>query len=179
MVLDKRCAAAEPPQHHHLTAPSRCAVCPGSSSATIQPRHCAINASFRATAFRSSPKGAGGRRRREWGTAQSDGEQREVLVYNVCNHEDSYDEVGSQAISCTAGVPAVAAAMLIADGVWDVRGMVNVEELDPRPFIGLMNRMGPVTGIRDERGDRVLDPKREMASTPAVNLLSKALPVGY
>ena len=165
MVLDKRCAAAEPPQHHHLTAPSRCAVCPGSSSAAIQPRHCAINASFRATALRSSPKGAGGRRRREWGTAQSDGEQREVLVYNVCNHEDSYDEVGSQAISCTAGVPAVA--------------MVNVEELDPRPFIGLMNRMGPVTGIRDERGDRVLDPKREMASTPAVNLLSKALPVGY
>jgi len=93
------------------------------------------------------------------GTKQ--GEQREVLIYNVCDHEESFEEVGSQAISYTAGVPVVAAAMLIADGIWDVGQMVNVEELDPAPFIELMNRMGLVTRIRDAMGDRILRPHRE------------------
>ncbi len=86
------------------------------------------------------------------------GKPREVLIYNVCNHKECYEEVGSQGISYTAGVPAVAAAMLIANGVWDVCGMVNVEELDPRPFIELMNRMGLETRVRDEHCDRALDP---------------------
>ncbi|HRO58699.1 MAG TPA: saccharopine dehydrogenase family protein [Burkholderiaceae bacterium] len=90
-----------------------------------------------------------------------DGKPRQVLVYNVCDHKECYEEVGSQAISYTAGVPAVAAAMLIADGIWDVRKMVNVEELDPKPFIELMNRMGLVTRVRDAKGDRVLDPYKE------------------
>ena len=92
---------------------------------------------------------------------RKDGKPTEVLVYNVCDHEESYKEVGSQAISYTAGVPAVAAAMLIADGVWDVRQMANVEELDPRPFIELMNRIGLVTRVKDAKGDRVLDPYKE------------------
>src|SRR5690606_28401296 len=91
-----------------------------------------------------------------------DGKARGVLVYNICDHAEAYKEVGSQAISYTAGVPAVAAAMLIADGVWDVSQMVNVEELDPKPFIELMNRIGLVTRVRDEQGDRVLDPHAEV-----------------
>ena len=91
-----------------------------------------------------------------------DGKPREVFVYNISDHAEAYKEVGSQAISYTAGVPAVAAAMLIADGVWDVSQMVNVEELDPKPFIELMNRIGLVTRVRDERGDRVLDPHAEV-----------------
>ena len=94
-----------------------------------------------------------------------DGKRREVLVYNVCDHKECYEEVGSQGISYTAGVPAVAAAMLIADGAWDVRRMVNVEELDPKPFIELMNRMGLVSRVRDAQGDRVLDPHTEYPET--------------
>lgn len=87
-----------------------------------------------------------------------DGQPAEVLIYNVCDHEASYQEVGSQAISYTAGVPPVAAALLIAEGVWDVGGMVNVEELDPAPLIAQMNRMGLVTRIRHAAGDDVLEP---------------------
>lgn len=93
------------------------------------------------------------------------GKPREVLVYNVCDHKKCYQEVGSQGISYTAGVPVVAAAMLIADGVWDVRQMMNVEELDPKPFIELMNRIGLVTRVRDAQGDRVLDPYKENSET--------------
>jgi saccharopine dehydrogenase-like NADP-dependent oxidoreductase len=88
---------------------------------------------------------------------RKDGKPREVFIYNVADHEETYAEVGSQAISYTAGVPAAAAAMLIAKGDWDVGTMVNVEELAPQPFLGLLNRMGLPTRIRDEEGDRLID----------------------
>ncbi|PAT44030.1 saccharopine dehydrogenase family protein [Vandammella animalimorsus] len=77
------------------------------------------------------------------------GQPREVFIYNVADHVEAFAEVGSQGISYTAGVPAAAAAMLIAQGVWDVRGMVNVEELPYQPFINLMNRIGLPTHIRE------------------------------
>ena len=86
-----------------------------------------------------------------------DGKAREVFLYNVADHQDAYAEVGSQAISYTAGVPPVAAALLIAEGTWDAGAMVNVEELPPQPFLHLLARMGLPTRIRDETGDRALD----------------------
>ena len=55
----------------------------------------------------------------------------------------------SQAISYTAGVPAAATAILIANESWDVKHMVNVEELDPDPFIELLNKMGLSTEITE------------------------------
>lgn len=84
------------------------------------------------------------------------GQAREVFIYNVSDHAECYREVGSQAISYTAGVPPVAAALLIAKGPWDVKTMANVEELPPRPFLALLDEMGLPTRIRDERGDRAL-----------------------
>lgn len=86
-----------------------------------------------------------------------DGVEKEILLYNVADHKEAYEEVGSQGISYTAGVPPVAAALLIAEGTWDVGTMVNVEELDPRPFINLLNTMGLPSRIRDENGDRALE----------------------
>lgn len=88
---------------------------------------------------------------------EKDGKPHEVFIYNVSDHAEAFQEVGSQAISYTAGVPPVAAAMLIAQGVWDVKKMVNVEELPAQPFIGLMNKIGLPSRIRDEAGDRALE----------------------
>lgn len=85
-----------------------------------------------------------------------DGKPAEVFIYNIADHKDAFNEVGSQGISYTAGVPPVAAALLIADGTWDVGQMANVEELDPAPFITLLNGMGLPTRIRDGEGDRPL-----------------------
>jgi len=83
-----------------------------------------------------------------------DGKEVEVFVYNVADHKDAYNEVGSQGISYTAGVPPVAAAMLIADGTWDTGTMVNVEELDPKPFLTLLDQIGLPTRVKDAAGDR-------------------------
>ena len=85
---------------------------------------------------------------------KKDGKPAEVLVFNIADHKDAYNEVGSQGISYTAGVPPVAAAMLIADGTWDVGAMKNVEELDPKPFLALLNRIGLPTEIKDASGTR-------------------------
>ena len=83
-----------------------------------------------------------------------DGEEVEVFVYNVADHKDAYNEVGSQGISYTAGVPPVAFAMLIADGTYDGGTMVNVEELDPKPLFGLLDDIGLPTRVKDDKGDR-------------------------
>lgn len=88
---------------------------------------------------------------------EKDGKERELFIYNVSDHKQAYEEVGSQAISYTAGVPPVAAAMLIADGSWDVKKMINVENLDPRPFLGILNRIGLPTRLREGDKDIALD----------------------
>ena len=76
-----------------------------------------------------------------------DGKFRDIFIYNICDHAECYKEVESQAISYTAGVPATAAAILVARGDWNVKKMVNVEELDPTPFIELLNQMGLPTEV--------------------------------
>ena len=80
---------------------------------------------------------------------EKDGKARQVFLYNISDHEESYREIGSQAISYTAGVPAAAAALLIADGRWDVKKMANIEQLPPRPWLDLMADMGLETWIRE------------------------------
>ena len=73
---------------------------------------------------------------------EKDGRERSVFIYSTKDHEDCFADVGSQAISYTTGVPAVTAALLIADGRWRAGTMVNVEELDPVPFLEEMPKLG-------------------------------------
>ena len=77
-----------------------------------------------------------------------DGKETEVFVYNVADHKAAYEEVGSQGISYTAGVPPVAAAMLVASGEWDAKTMKNVEELDPKPFFSILDVIGLPTRVQ-------------------------------
>lgn len=85
-------------------------------------------------------------------------EEKEVFIYNICSHEEAFADVGSQAIAFTAGVPPVAAAILIAQGEWDVKGMANIEELPPLPFLKLLARLGLPTAIRK---DMAVDASKE------------------
>jgi saccharopine dehydrogenase-like NADP-dependent oxidoreductase len=79
---------------------------------------------------------------------KKDGKDKQIFIYNVSDHKQCYNEVESQAISYTAGVPPVAAALLVAKGVWNPKTMVNVEELDPEPFIEILGPMGLPTKIK-------------------------------
>lgn len=71
-----------------------------------------------------------------------DGEEKTYYVYNVCDHQECYKEVGSQAISYTTGVPAMIGAMMVMTGKWFRPGVYNVEEFDPDPFMDALNQWG-------------------------------------
>ncbi|MDV6377814.1 saccharopine dehydrogenase family protein [Sporosarcina sp. GW1-11] len=71
-----------------------------------------------------------------------DGEPKTYYVYNVCDHQECYREVGSQAISYTTGVPAMIGAMMILTGKWKKPGVFNIEEFDPDPFMEALNKHG-------------------------------------
>jgi len=113
-----------------------------------------------------------------------DGKKREVLIYQVSDHKKCYEEVESQGISYTAGVPPVAAAMLVARGVWDPKTMVNVEELDPEPFIAVLDKIGLPTEVKEIEPDGALsfdgtvrDLKTEIAESTATVTVSAADPM--
>ena len=63
-------------------------------------------------------------------------------TYNICDHEACFDEVGSQAISYTTGVPAMIGAMLIVQKKWFKPGVWNMEQFNPDPFMELLNQHG-------------------------------------
>ena len=71
-----------------------------------------------------------------------DGVRRRCYLYNVCDHLEAYREVGSQAVSYTAGVPPVLAAQLLLEGAWARPGVITPEQLDPDPFMDRIGRLG-------------------------------------
>ena len=73
---------------------------------------------------------------------KKDGKDVNYYLYNVCDHEACYKEVGSQAISYTTGVPAMIGAMLLLQDQWKKPGVYNVEEFDPDPFMEALNKWG-------------------------------------
>ena len=75
-------------------------------------------------------------------TGIKDGKPKSYYVYNICDHQECFAEVGSQAISYTTGVPAMIGAMLVMNGTWRKPGVYNVEEFDPDPFMVLLNKWG-------------------------------------
>lgn len=75
-------------------------------------------------------------------TGIKDGKQRSVYIYNVCDHQECFREVGSQAISYTTGVPAMIGTSLLMQGLWKKPGVFNVEEFDPDPFMDALNQWG-------------------------------------
>lgn len=75
-------------------------------------------------------------------TGNKEGQRKTIYVYNICDHESCYEEVRSQAISYTTGVPAMIGAKQILSGDWKQPGVWNMEQLDPDSFMEDLNRYG-------------------------------------
>lgn len=75
-------------------------------------------------------------------TGLKNGKQSTKYIYNVTDHAKCFKEVGSQAVSYTAGVPPVIAAMMVLQGKWQGKGVFNVEQLDPEPFLETLAKNG-------------------------------------
>ena len=75
-------------------------------------------------------------------TGTRDGKPKTWYIYNVCDHQACYREVGSQAISYTTGVPAMCGALMMLTGQWNKPGVYTVEEFDPDPFLDALDKYG-------------------------------------
>jgi len=75
-------------------------------------------------------------------TGIKDGKEKHYYLYNICDHQECFREVGSQAISYTTGVPAMIGAALMMKGIWKGEGVYNVEQMDPDPFMDGLNKWG-------------------------------------
>jgi len=71
------------------------------------------------------------------------GNDKTYYVWNNCDHAECYKEVKAQAVSYTTGVPAMIGAMLmLTNPEWQKAGVWNCEELNPDPFMDLLNIQG-------------------------------------
>jgi len=71
-----------------------------------------------------------------------DGKDKTLYVYNICDHEEAFAETGNQAVSYTTGVPAMIGAALMVQGIWSGEGVFNIEQLDPDPYMDMLNKHG-------------------------------------
>ncbi|MDD1794857.1 saccharopine dehydrogenase family protein [Enterovibrio sp. ZSDZ42] len=84
-----------------------------------------------------------------WVQGTKDGKARSVFIYNNADHEVAYKDVEHQAIAYTTGVPAITAALLYFKGAWNGKGVFNMEQLDPDPFLELMPSIGLDWGVEE------------------------------
>ena len=70
------------------------------------------------------------------------GKPKDYYIYNICDHEECYREVGSQAVAYTTGVPAMCGALMLLTGKWDKAGVYTVEEFDPDPYLDALSKYG-------------------------------------
>lgn len=75
-------------------------------------------------------------------TGIKDGKERSIYIYNVCDHQECYREVESQAISYTTGVPAMIGTMMVVNGLWNKPGIYTTDEFDPDPYMEALNKWG-------------------------------------
>lgn len=75
-------------------------------------------------------------------TGIKDGQEKTIFIYNNCDHAKCFEEVGAQAVSYTTGVPAMIGAALMLNGTWKQAGVINMEQMDPDPFMEMLNQHG-------------------------------------
>ena len=75
-------------------------------------------------------------------TGVKDGKKKSAYIYNICDHEECFKEVGSQAVAYTTGVPAMIGAMMMVTGKWTTPGVYTVEQFDPDPYMDALNKYG-------------------------------------
>ncbi|MCB2045158.1 MAG: saccharopine dehydrogenase family protein [Novosphingobium sp.] len=68
--------------------------------------------------------------------------EKTFYIKNICDHEACYAETGNQAVSYTTGVPAMIGAAMVVQRIWEGDGVFNIEQMDPDPFMEMLNQHG-------------------------------------
>ncbi len=82
-------------------------------------------------------------------TGIKNGKKQTKLIYNVCDHKKCHEELNSQAVSYTTGVPAMIGAKMILTKQWFDYGVFNMEQFQSKPFMEELNSNGLSWNIID------------------------------
>ena len=77
-----------------------------------------------------------------WVMGRKDGRAREVYLYQKTVGEESWGTFGLQAVAYQTGFNPVVAMELLASGAWGGSGVYVPEQLDPDPYLAVMDRWG-------------------------------------
>ncbi len=78
--------------------------------------------------------------------------EKTFYINNICSHEAAFEETGNQGVSYTTGVPAMIGSALMLQGIWRADGVVNMEEMDPDPFMEMLNAHGLPWNVKELDG---------------------------
>ncbi len=78
--------------------------------------------------------------------------EKTFYINNICDHEDAYEETGNQAVSYTTGVPAMIGSAMMLTGKWSGNGVFNMEQMDPDPFMDMLNAHGLPWNVKEMDG---------------------------
>lgn len=81
-----------------------------------------------------------------------DGSEKTYYIYNICDHEEAFAETGNQAVSYTTGVPAMIGAAMVLTGAWAGAGVFNIEQMDPDPYMDMLNSQGLPWQVKELQG---------------------------
>ena len=79
----------------------------------------------------------------------TDGNPRQVYLYQVVDNAWSMSEYGAQAVVWQTAVNPVVALELLATGVWRGSGVLGPEAFDAVPFLDLLSTYGAPWGLRE------------------------------
>jgi saccharopine dehydrogenase-like NADP-dependent oxidoreductase len=77
-----------------------------------------------------------------WVIGRKDGKPREVFLYQMADAQETWKRHGVQVVGWQTGFNPVIAMELIANGTWSGSGVVVPEQLDPDPYLALLDRYG-------------------------------------
>ena len=75
-------------------------------------------------------------------TGIKDGVEKTIYIYNIADHEEAYRDTKANGVSFTTGVPAMIGAKLVLENRWSGKGVLNMEEFNPDPFMEELNLQG-------------------------------------
>jgi len=78
--------------------------------------------------------------------------EKTFYINNICSHEKAYEETGNQAVSYTTGVPAMIGTAMMVTGKWSGKGVFNMEQMDPDPFMDMLNEHGLPWNVKELDG---------------------------
>lgn len=71
-----------------------------------------------------------------------DGKEKEIMMYQTFDNQESMKEWGMQAVVAQTGFGAAIAIELIGRGIWNGEGVYSPEYFDPMPYLGIMDEAG-------------------------------------